>query len=149
MPTNFFFDESATQPEVLAAVRTAVEVFEKLGAKVQAVEYPDLDRYSDDGAFLADAAAYHEGDLLGRVEDYAPIIRGRLQTALETRATDYSRARYRQFEMKRAYGRLFRDIDLLLTPTSPIVAPRIDGDPVSRRRRWYATRGRSTRWGRR
>jgi Asp-tRNA(Asn)/Glu-tRNA(Gln) amidotransferase A subunit family amidase len=129
VPENFFFDAGVSEPDVLAAVRQAAAVFEALGAVVGPVQYPDPAVYADGGAFLADAGAYHEANLRDRPEDYEPLIRSRLQAALETRATDYSRARFKQYEMKRAVQRLFRDVDLVLTPTCPIVAPEVATPP--------------------
>jgi aspartyl-tRNA(Asn)/glutamyl-tRNA(Gln) amidotransferase subunit A len=123
IPDRFFFDEDVTEPDVAAAVRDGARVLESLGATVSTIEYPDLSLYADNGAFLADAAAYHEQTLADRPDDYAPIIGTRLRDALTLRAVDYSRARYKQLELKRAMKHVFEQVDLVLTPTSPIVAP--------------------------
>jgi aspartyl-tRNA(Asn)/glutamyl-tRNA(Gln) amidotransferase subunit A len=95
---------------------------------VSTVSYPDPVLYGDNGAFLADAGAYHEENVRNRPDEYAPIILTRFRDSLDLRAADYSRARYKQLEFKRATKQLFEDIDLILTPTSPIVAPRFPQD---------------------
>jgi aspartyl-tRNA(Asn)/glutamyl-tRNA(Gln) amidotransferase subunit A len=128
VPENFFFDEDVTEPDVLAAVREAARQLEQLGAVVSTVIYPDPVRYGDNGAFLADAGAYHEENVRSRPDEYAPIILTRFRDSLDLRAADYSRARYKQLEFKRATKQLFEDVDLILTPTSPIVAPRFPQD---------------------
>jgi Asp-tRNA(Asn)/Glu-tRNA(Gln) amidotransferase A subunit family amidase len=128
VPANFFFDEAVTEPDVAAAVQEGARVLESLGAKLLTIEYPDLTRYADNGAFLADASAYHEETLRERFDEYAPIIGTRLRDALELSAVDYSRARYKQLEFKRAMKRLFEQVDLILTPTSPIVAPKFPAE---------------------
>ena len=128
VPENFFFDEDVTEPYVLSAVREAARQLEQLGARVSTITYPDPARYGDNGAFLADAGAYHEENIGSRPDDYAPIIRSRFRDSLDLRATDYSRARYKQLEFKRATKQLLEEVDLVLTPTSPVVAPRFPQD---------------------
>ena len=125
VPENFFFDEDVSEPDVLAAVMAAAGQLEKLGAKLVKVTYPDPNAYGDNGAFLADASAYHERTLRERPDEYNPIILGRLREALEVPAIEYSRARYRQLEFKRATAAVFEDVDLVLTPTCPVVAQKL------------------------
>ena len=85
-----------TEPDVAAAVQEGARVLESLGARVPSIEYPDLAHYADNGAFLADAAAYHEETLkerwrTRRSSEPACVM-------LDLRAVDYSRARYKQLE---------------------------------------------------
>ena len=122
VPTNFFFDAEAVAPEVAATVRATGSLFASLGADVKDVVFPDL-AFGANDVFLADAAAYHEAHLSDRPEEISDVIRGRLSGAINIRAIDYSRARYQQLELKLALRKLFQEIDLLLTPTEPFVAP--------------------------
>ena len=123
VPTNFFFDADAVAPEVTSAVRVAAAVFASLGAEIKDVLFPDPERFGTNDALFAEAAAYHEGHLSDRPETFSERIRERLVDRLSLRAVEYARARYKQLEFKLALRRLFRDIDLLLVPTEPIVAP--------------------------
>ena len=123
VPTNFFFDADAVAPEVTSAVRVAAAVFASLGAEIKDVLFPDPERFGTNDALFAKAAAYHEGHLSDRPETFSERIRERLVDRLSLRAVEYARARYKQLEFKLALRRLFRDIDLLLVPTEPIVAP--------------------------
>ena len=123
VPTNFFFDADDVAPEVTSAVRVAAEAFTSLGAEVKEVLFPDPERFGTNDALFAEAAAYHEDHLADRSDTFSERIRERLVDRLNLRAVEYSRARYGQLEFKLALRRLFRDIDLLLVPTEPIVAP--------------------------
>jgi aspartyl-tRNA(Asn)/glutamyl-tRNA(Gln) amidotransferase subunit A len=125
VPENFFFDPDAVEAPITEAVGEAARVFEGLGARLIPVTFPDPAAYTDNGAFIAEAGAYHEHRFLEQPDGFEPVIRGRVEGALQAKSVDYARARYKQAELKREYARLFRDIDFLLTPTSAIVAPRI------------------------
>jgi aspartyl-tRNA(Asn)/glutamyl-tRNA(Gln) amidotransferase subunit A len=132
VPTNFFFDSDAVEPEVDAAVRRAAEVFASLGALIKDVVVPGVEQFGINDAFVADAASHYERDLEERPEAFSDVTRSRLQNGASIRAVDYSRARYQQLELKRTFQRLFHDIDLLLTPTVPIVAPHAaEAEPLS------------------
>ena len=123
VPTNFFFDADAVAPAVVNTVRATAATFTSLGAEVKDVVFPDLERFGANDAFLADAAAYHEDHLRDRPEAFSEGVRDRLSNGVNIRGVNYSRARYGQLEFKRALLKLFREIDLLLTPTEPMVAP--------------------------
>jgi aspartyl-tRNA(Asn)/glutamyl-tRNA(Gln) amidotransferase subunit A len=56
---------------------------------------------------------------------YGETIRKRLTDNAGISGVDYVRDRWRQLELKQAVRHLLRDIDLILTPTSPIIAPKI------------------------
>ncbi len=123
VPENYFFDEDAVAPEIIASVCDATAVFASLGAELKPVVFPGPELFGSNDSFLADAAGYHEVHLNDRPEAFSDGIRGRLSNALSFRAVDYSRARYEQLAFKQALRRLFREIDLLIVPTLPMVAP--------------------------
>jgi len=122
VPRNFFFDPSAIQPEVLAAVSATQPIFEALGAELTEVDFPDPDYYQDNMVFNAESAAYHEERLRERPEELSAAPRQRVAASLELKAVDYARARWRQEEFKQKLRVLMRDVDLILTPTAAVVA---------------------------
>jgi aspartyl-tRNA(Asn)/glutamyl-tRNA(Gln) amidotransferase subunit A len=122
VPRNFFFDEAVVQPEVLQAVRATLPVFESLGAQLTEVDFPDPDYHLDNQVFGAESAAYHEERLRERPDELSELPRQRVATSLELRAVDYARARWRQEEFKLKLRLLMREVDLILTPTSPVLA---------------------------
>ena len=122
VPRNFFFDEAIVQPEVIAAVRATLPVLESLGAEMVEIDFPDPDYHQDNQAFTAETGAYHEERLRDRPEELSELPRQRVAAALEVKGADYARARWRQEEFKLKLRLLMRDIDLILTPTSPVLA---------------------------
>jgi aspartyl-tRNA(Asn)/glutamyl-tRNA(Gln) amidotransferase subunit A len=122
VPRAFFFDADAVEPEVSAAVLATRAVFESLGATVVDVDFPDPVRYNA-ASFRAEGVAYHEERLRERPELFGRLVHRRLSGWTELSAVEYSRDRYAQYELKMHLRRLFQDVDLVLTPTTPTVAP--------------------------
>jgi aspartyl-tRNA(Asn)/glutamyl-tRNA(Gln) amidotransferase subunit A len=122
LPRNHFFDPEFVDADVLAAVDAAARELERLGATLVPVDFPDPSTYEDGGAFLAEAASYHEQRLQADDSAFAPSVLSRLRPALAVSAIDYSRARYRQLEFRAAMRSLYADVDLILTPTTPKTA---------------------------
>jgi aspartyl-tRNA(Asn)/glutamyl-tRNA(Gln) amidotransferase subunit A len=122
VPRNFFFDPQFVQADVLDAVNATVTVFESLGAEVREIDFPDPDYHQDNQAFTAETGAYHEERFLSRPEEFSELPRQRVASGMAVTGMDYARARWRQQEFKHAVGLLMRDLDLVLTPTSPVVA---------------------------
>jgi aspartyl-tRNA(Asn)/glutamyl-tRNA(Gln) amidotransferase subunit A len=126
VPRNFFFDAGVVDIRILEAVRASLPVFEKLGAEIMEIDFPDPDYHLDNMVFGAESAAYHEERFRERPEELSELIRGRIEGSLQLPAIDYARARWRQVEFQQKVRTLFRDIDLVLTPTSPVFPMRIE-----------------------
>src|SRR5207244_3281988 len=62
---------------------------------------------------------------------YGADVFTRLKSFQQIRAEEYALARRRQAELKRELERFFANIDLLITPTTPVFAPRMGGDAVA------------------
>jgi aspartyl-tRNA(Asn)/glutamyl-tRNA(Gln) amidotransferase subunit A len=120
VPTNFFFDSDVVDSEISAAVLSTRKVFESLGAEVTEVEFPTPMEMAATGAMLAEAVAYHEQNLTDQPDKYAPPIRQRLLDGRSITGAAYARQRYGQLELQLKVRLLLREIDLLLTPTSPV-----------------------------
>ncbi|MCI0519410.1 MAG: amidase [Chloroflexi bacterium] len=124
-------DEHFTEAdeEVWSAVQAAAEVFASLGAAVEAADFPEgyLAAQTNIRMLLSDAAAYHHERLANQPEDFGEDIRTRLQNGAAIAAPDYSLARREQSRLRRLYERFFEEYDVLLTPTTPVTAPLIEG----------------------
>ena len=125
VPRNFFFDEDVVDPEVAAAVQATVPVLESLGATFVEVDFPDPDYHLDNMMFNAETAAYHEERLKSRPEELSELPRQRVRAAMDFSSMEYARARWRQMEFKHAVHLLMREVDLILTPTSPVLPLKI------------------------
>jgi aspartyl-tRNA(Asn)/glutamyl-tRNA(Gln) amidotransferase subunit A len=127
-----------SDPEVLAAFSAAARTFELLGAKVEKVEVGFLREAARANTVMiqADAAAIHRERILQQPEIFGEDVRQRLQTGAALPATDYALARRTQTETRRRFEQLFADYDILLTPSTPIAAPLIEGnDAIEQARR--------------
>jgi len=122
VPRNYFFDADVVHPEVALAVGETRDVFRSLGAEVVDIDFPDPAAYLDNQAFGAEYGAFHEERLRERPEELSEAIRARVEAALRVSGAEYARARWRQRQFKMEVRSVFRAVDLVLTPTSPIVA---------------------------
>jgi aspartyl-tRNA(Asn)/glutamyl-tRNA(Gln) amidotransferase subunit A len=117
-----YFASNAT-PEALQAV---ADIAEALGA-TRSVEIPDAEvaRCAAQIITAAEAGALHLDRLRTRASDFDPIIRDRLFAATTIPAAWVDRAqRFRRWYRRRV-SELFRDVDIILAPTTPFRAPKI------------------------
>ncbi|MDW8008675.1 MAG: amidase [Chloroflexota bacterium] len=123
VPREHFFQ--GISEEVGAAVRRALEVLSELGAEVREVSLPHMDVVpTAAGAItLVEALAYHLTWLRERPQDYGQDVRLRLEMAALYPAVAYVQAQRVRAAVIEAWQRLWQEIDLLATPTTPIVAP--------------------------
>ena len=120
---------SKADPEVLEAVRAAADVFASLGAQVSQVEFPDaLEAAKANGLMVpSDGAAFHHDRLQSQPEKFGVDVRQRLETGAAYTSGEYILARRTQSILRRQFENFFDDFDLLLTATTPIAAPPIEG----------------------
>jgi len=124
LPENFYFDR--LDPEVDTAIRRMAKNAESLGAHVVPVRVPDIAALNAVGRviLLAEASALmekHAGNrALFGADVLALIDQGRLLAA-----TDYINAQRLRRMMQHDFAQVWRRVDCLFTPTTPIAAPRI------------------------
>lgn len=124
VPRNFF-TESVSAP-VLDMFRRYCEESERAGARLVDVTVPDVAALNVIArtVLFGEAAAVlgphlHRRDEIG--EDVMALLdQGRLQPA-----TDYINAQRIRFAMQQEWSALFRGFDVLITPATPITAPKI------------------------
>ena len=119
----------AAEPEVLEAVHMAARVFESLGGRVQEVDVSWLKEaaLANKTMTQSDGAAVHRDRLKAHPEMFGEDIRRRLEDGAKTALADYILARRTQTEVKKRFEHFFEDYEFLLTPTTPIAAPTIEG----------------------
>jgi Asp-tRNA(Asn)/Glu-tRNA(Gln) amidotransferase A subunit family amidase len=130
---QFFFDD--LEPEVAAAVNNALQVLETLTAGLSDASMPiDTDR----SVQSAEDYAYHAQFLAEHAGLYQPETLRRLKRGESITARGYILKRNELEHLRRAAADLFSDYDLLVTPTSPAVAPtlaELQANPEDLRRR--------------
>ncbi|MBI4419955.1 MAG: amidase [Gemmatimonadetes bacterium] len=123
VPTNYVWP--GYEPEIEALVRAAVRDLESLGAKAVEVELPwaDLCRPVYTAVVAAESADYHREFLRDRRDEYVSPGAGFFEQGLFVPGWRYVQAqRARTLFMRQAAG-VFRTVDVIVAPTSPIAPP--------------------------
>lgn len=123
-----FWEEADATAETVAAMEDALQVFEKLGAKIVEVTLPSLMDYTATCSLilLVEAAAIHEDVLKKSPELFGEILRKRLYLASSFSGVDYVQALRRRRELCDAFVAATQDVDVVFTATAPGPAPRLD-----------------------
>jgi len=121
VPAGYF---DAVQPEVAAAVQSAIDSLGKMTAGVKDVTLPSVTHLANLGQ-LGETFAWHEQYFQHAPTKYMLPERRRLETlaAAPPRAVDYIRAKWELETLRRTVDDAFTDFDLVVLPTQRIVAP--------------------------
>jgi aspartyl-tRNA(Asn)/glutamyl-tRNA(Gln) amidotransferase subunit A len=125
LPENFFLER--VDAAVEASVRAAFYRAESLGAKIVPVRVPDIAALNAVGRviLLAEASAVLERYAQTRRGDIGPDVLALVDQGRLIPATDYIQAQRLRTAMRREFGQLWKQVDCLFTPTTPITAPKI------------------------
>jgi aspartyl-tRNA(Asn)/glutamyl-tRNA(Gln) amidotransferase subunit A len=123
-PENFYLDD--LDPDVEPAVRGAVARAASLGAEIRPIRVPDVHALNTIGRviLLAEAAAALE-PYLGDRGNFGADVLALLDQGRLVPATDYIQAQRLRRKMRGEFEALWSEVDCLLAPTTPTVAPRI------------------------
>lgn len=121
IPRAFFFDE--LDPEVGAAVGKAIAVFRELGCEIR--DEVRIEVSTDRTLASAEAYAYHKDFVARSPELYQPATLARIKSGENLPDAEVERARQELAASRAAIGKVFDEIDVLLTPTVPIPPPSI------------------------
>ena len=123
-----FFTQK-TDPQVTKAITDTAMIFEDLGAKVTPVEFPGARQAARANGLMttSDAAAFHSERLLNQPEYFGADVLQRLKAGASFTSTEYIQARRTQTLLHHQFETFFDQYDLLITPTTPVAAPPIDG----------------------
>jgi Asp-tRNA(Asn)/Glu-tRNA(Gln) amidotransferase A subunit family amidase len=92
-------------------------------------------------AALADSVVTHEPYLATHRQDYGPDVLYRTMAGQFVLGRDYSKALKVQRLIKEEHARVLQEVDVLVTPTAPVAAPRIDHATVTLGGAQYRVRG--------
>ena len=125
VPTNHYFEE--LDPEVEEATRRAVLALEELGAISVPIDLPMM-KYigAVRMAAMSDAIVTHEQFLRANRDDYGPDVLYRTLGGQFVLGHHYSKAMKVQRLIQEDYARVLQGVDFIVTPTTPLCAPRID-----------------------
>ncbi|WP_433803049.1 amidase family protein [Actinomycetospora sp. CA-084318] len=136
--------------EVRAGVDALVAELVDAGAEVVPGEIPGAAAALAIGYLIVftEAATLHRVDR-DRWGDYDPVVVRRISQGITTPAQDYLRAQQFRVELQRELDAVFAHADLVVVPTCPSTAPRLDGTVVVDGVEYplYAAQSRSTMLG--
>jgi len=115
---EFFF--ASLDPEVQTAMDEALRVLVSLGAQLKDVP---LEVSTDRTVIRAEAYAYHAGFIAKTPDLYFPETLAKLRTGADIDAPTYILARRELERLRRSTLNVFSSVDLLVTPTTPLLAP--------------------------
>lgn len=129
LPENFYFERVA--PAAAEGVRRAASEAERLGAQVVPVRAPDIAAMNAISRIilLAEAAAVME-PYMERRQDIGSDVRLLLDQGRLLSATDYIQAQRLRRVMRDEFRAVWRQVDCLVTPTTPTAAPRIGQNTI-------------------
>ncbi len=130
VPRRYFFEAGPdVEPETLAAIEGALEVMAELGATVRDVDLPHVEqsRAANQTIMMGEAFAYHEHNLKTRRQDYGAMVRDRFLLGGMLTISDYVQAQRVRSLIKREMADALREVDVLVTPTSPKPAAALEG----------------------
>lgn len=123
VPSNFYFEQ--VEGEVQIKIDEAIEVLKTLGAKIQMVEIPELSEVSwaQLKTIQSEAYAIHETQMLSHSDQYHPEVLERLKGSNEAKGYEYVKAQEIRGKTQTAFQRIFQDVDVVVSPTLPILPP--------------------------
>jgi aspartyl-tRNA(Asn)/glutamyl-tRNA(Gln) amidotransferase subunit A len=128
VPREFFFE--GLDADVEQVVDQAIDQLAVLGARVSEVAWASIRQAPALYAIsLAEGAAAHEEWIRTRADYYGADVRERMRQGLLVTAAAYLKAQRLRTVVMRDLERTLREVDVLVTPTSPIPAPKLDAGP--------------------
>jgi len=121
--------ESDAQREVYALAREACDRLSDLGARVSETVLSGAEEAVEHSSWIthAEAAAAHRDRLAAQPSHYGGDVKRRLRYGLQITGAQYALARQGGRSWRRELAQALEGFDVLVTPTCPVVAPRIDG----------------------
>jgi aspartyl-tRNA(Asn)/glutamyl-tRNA(Gln) amidotransferase subunit A len=126
LPREFFFAE--LDPEIQAATDQAIGVLRSLGAQFRGVP---LEVSTDRTVVRAEAYAAQAEFIVRSPELYLPETLSKLRSGADIDAPGYIRARRALDQHRRSVVQVFSAVDLLLTPTTPVLPIRASDYPAT------------------
>lgn len=123
IPRSFYFEKC--DPEILEATRQVIALMEEAGARLVEVDLPSMEdaRTVSLTVQMPEALSYHSRYLEEKAELYEADFRAGLALGQSLLAEHYLRAKRFITRYRRDTDALFDDIDVIVTPAAPVIAP--------------------------
>jgi aspartyl-tRNA(Asn)/glutamyl-tRNA(Gln) amidotransferase subunit A len=115
--------------DVATAVRAAIDVLEREGARVEDIELPRADELRNAQVVIigTEAAAYHRTRIATDRAGYGKDVAQRIDLGATRTGAEYALSRRTRDELRRAYADALAPWDAIVLPTTPLTAPLRDG----------------------
>lgn len=127
-PHEYFWDD--VDVEVETAVRAAASVFADLGVYADEISLDVLDELaqwrSGPSTTAVEAYLYHRRNLEAHFDQFDPIVSARILDGREVLAADFLEQLRVRDELRCKARMALENVDFLVTPTTPFVAPALD-----------------------
>ncbi|MCI1694843.1 amidase [Aneurinibacillus aneurinilyticus] len=125
VPSSFYFD--CLEDEVKERMKEAVAMFQEMGAQCKPVDIPILSRTSWAQLKTLQSEAYdvHEEHLKQESGNFHPEVLERLRLSAEAKGHEYVQAQTIRRQALESFEKIFEHVDVLVTPTLPILPPKI------------------------
>jgi aspartyl-tRNA(Asn)/glutamyl-tRNA(Gln) amidotransferase subunit A len=125
IPHNVFME--SMEPDVSTAIHDAIGVLKNVGAILVDVRFPPIDAVvgAHRAIIFSEATTAHESMVRTRARELSDDVRPLLQAGFFLNSAQYLAGQQARRKIIGAYRELWRKFDVLVTPTSPIVAPPI------------------------
>ena len=120
VPRTYFFE--GLDAEIESAANQALSVLTKLGADIREIE---LDAPTDRTVQSAESYAYHAEYVRRTPELYQAETLRRIRTGADVSGADYIHRRRELEKARREIARVFEDVNVFVTPTTPVPPPTI------------------------
>ncbi len=123
VPRRYFFEH--VDPEIVDATERILRLAERQGAKVMDVDTPNMEgaRAVSLVIQMPEALSYHSTHMRTKSSLYGDDLRSGFALGQFILAEHYVRAKRMMSLYRQQMTALFEDVDLLVTPTSPMIAP--------------------------
>ena len=125
LPSYFFQQMDRSVEEVMNHV---IDVYTKLGVVIKEVALANIEEISNHQVTTIQAEAYaiHDKNMALYRLDYDHELAERLEASKDAQAYQYVIAQRMKKQLIHAFNEIFEDVDVLLTPTLPILPPSIE-----------------------
>lgn len=145
IPSSFYFEN--VESEVESKVRDAVESLRDFGADVREIDLPRLEEILAAQRTILAAEAYtvHYERLREKPDQYEEEVRERLLAGESIQTRDYINAQQLKHAAVREFNQALEEVDVLASPTLPVLPTNIDQGEVNIRGRKEQVRSALTR----
>jgi aspartyl-tRNA(Asn)/glutamyl-tRNA(Gln) amidotransferase subunit A len=136
IPKQYFFDR--LHKNVRGYVLTACAILYQQGAELREVEFKGMKEASllVGVITVGEALSYHWNWLRSRAKDYGADVRERMEANWNQRTVEYLQAQEKRRMYTQAFVKVFESVDVVATPTLPVLPPLIGQREIS----WGRTR---------